>query len=275
MGEQLKGRRLATQEVINWKSKDGTPIEGVLTKPPGFDSSKKYPLLVIIHTGPGLVDQATIDRDLPYPSELYAERGALVLRVNYRGSIGYGQRFRSLLVRSVGLPEYEDIITGVDHLIAQGIVDRDRVGAMGYSHGGYIAAFISAYSDRFRAVSAGALVSDWTTYYTNSDAPEWTVQYLKAKPWDDPDIYRKTAPLTYIKQARTPTLIQHGELDRRAPIAGAYEFYRALLDRNVPVRMIVYKGAGHTPSGLKQIHALMLHNYEWFGQWIWNEKQSG
>jgi dipeptidyl aminopeptidase/acylaminoacyl peptidase len=274
MQEQLKNRRLATREVINWKSQDGTQIEGVLTRPPGFDSSKKYPLLVIIHTGPSLVDQATIDRDFPYPSELYAEKGALVLRVNYRGSIGYGQRFRSLLVRNLGLPEYEDVITGVDHLIAQGIVDRDRVGAMGYSHGGYIAAFISAYSDRFRAVSAGALVSDWTTYYTNSDAPDWALQFLKAAPWDDPDIYRKTAPLTYIKQARTPTLIQHGEFDRRAPVAGAYEFYRALQDRGVPVKMIVYKGAGHTPSGLRQLHALMLHNYEWFSRWIWDENQN-
>jgi dipeptidyl aminopeptidase/acylaminoacyl peptidase len=275
MQDQLKNRKLATLEVINWKSKDGTPIEGILTKPPDFDSSKKYPLLVVIHTGPSLVDQATIDRDLPYPGQLYAEKGALVLRVNYRGSIGYGQRFRSLLVRNLGLPEYEDVITGVDYLIAQGIVDRERVGAMGYSHGGYIAAFISAYSDRFRAVSAGALVSDWTTYYTNSDAPEWTLQFLKATPWDDPDIYRKTAPLTYIKQARTPTLIQHGEFDRRAPIAGAYELYRALKDRGVPVKMIVYKGAGHVPAGLRQIHALMLHNYEWFSQWIWNENQGG
>jgi dipeptidyl aminopeptidase/acylaminoacyl peptidase len=275
MHDQLRGRKLATREVINWTSKDGTPIEGVLIKPAGFDPSKKYPLLVILHTGPAVVDQATIDRDWPYPGELYAEKGALVLRPNYRGSIGYGQRLRSLLVRNLGLPQYEDVITGVDHLVAQGIVDKDRIGAMGYSHGGYIAAFISAYSDRFRAVSVGAGVSDWKTYYTNSDAPHWTVQFLKATPWDDPEIYRKTAPLSYIKRARTPTLIQHGEFDRRAPIAGAYELYRALQDQNVPVRMIVYKGAGHVPSGIRQIHALMLHNYEWFSHWIWNENRNG
>lgn len=271
MGEQLKRQPLATREVINWKSKDGTPVEGVLIKPADFDPSKKYPLLVIIHTGPSLVDQATVDRDWPYPSELYARRGAIVLKVNYRGSIGYGQRFRAMLVRNLGLPQYEDIITGVDHLIGQGIVDKERVGAMGYSHGGYIAAFISAYSDRFRAVSVGAGVSDWRTYYTQSDAPLWAVQFLKATPWDDPEIYRKTAPLSYVKQARTPTLIQHGELDRRAPIASAYELYRALQDRGVPVKMIVYKGAGHVPGGLKQLHALMLHNYEWFNQWIWQK----
>ena len=275
MHDQFKGRKIATREVLNWKSTDGTRIEGVLTKPPDFNPSRKYPLLVIIHTGPAVVDQAIIDRDWPYPSELYAQRGALVLRVNYRGSIGYGQKLRSQLVRNLGLPEYEDIITGVDYLIAQGIVDKERMGAMGYSHGGYIAAFISAYSDRFRAVSVGAGVSDWTTYYTNSDAPQWTVQFLKATPWDDPEIYRKTAPLSYIKRARTPTLIQHGEFDRRAPLASAYELYRALMDQRVPVKMIVYKGAGHVPSSLKQIQALMLHNYEWFGQWIWNENPEG
>lgn len=275
MQEQFRRWPVATREVVNWKSKDGTPIEGVLAKPKDFDASKKYPLLVTIHTGPSLVDQATIDRDWPYPTELYAERGALVLKVNYRGSTGYGQRFRALLVGNLGLPEYEDIITGVDYLISKGIVDEKRVGAMGYSHGGYIAAFISAYSDRFRAVSAGALVSDWTTYYTNSDSPLWAVQFHRATPWDNPEIYRKTAPLSYIKNARTPTLIQHGELDRRAPIAGAYELYRALQDRNVPVRMIVYKGAGHVPGGLKQLYALMLHNYEWFEQWIWEDKAEG
>jgi dipeptidyl aminopeptidase/acylaminoacyl peptidase len=272
LNDQLKDWKIATRELVEWKSKDGMPIEGVLIKPADFDASKKYPLLVVIHTGPSVVDQPTITRELPYPVEMFAARGALILRPNYRGSIGYGERLRSALVRNLGTQQYWDIITGVDHLISQGIVDATRVGAMGYSHGGYLAAFLTTYSDRFKAISIGAGVSDWKVYYTNSDAPNWALQYLKATPWDDPEIYRSTAPITYIKQAKTPTLIQHGEHDRRAPVESAYELYRGLKDRGVPVKLIIYKGMGHVPPSLKHQRALMEQNYEWFGQWIWNEK---
>lgn len=276
MGDQLKGWKIGTREIIEWKSKDGTPIEGVLIKPSDFDPTKKYPLLVIIHSGPvNVVDQATITRDLPYPAELFAAKGALVLRPNYRGSPGYGRKFRELLVHNMGIPQYEDIITGVDKLIAEGIVDRERVGAMGWSHGGYIAAFIAAYSNRFKAVSVGQGTSDWRIFYTYGAGATVKPDYLKATPWDDPEYYRTTSPLTYVKRAKTPTLIQHGEADRTAPIVGAYELYRALTDQGVPVKMIVYKGAGHLPSGLKQTRAVVEHNYEWFSQWIWNEKQNG
>jgi len=152
------------------------------------------------------------------------------------------------------------------------MVDRDRVGVMGWSQGGYISAFITASSDRFKAVSVGAGISDWMTYYVNTDITPFTRQYLKATPWDDPEIYRKTSPIAYIKNARTPTLIQHGELDRRVPIPNAYELRQALEDRGVPVKMIVYKGFGHGIDKPKQQRAVMEHNYEWFSQWIWGEK---
>jgi dipeptidyl aminopeptidase/acylaminoacyl peptidase len=272
MSDQVKEFRLATREVIQWKSTDGTPIEGVLIKPAGFDSSKKYPLLVVIHGGPTGVDTPVIRADRYYPIEMFAAKGALILRPNYRGSAGYGEKFRSLNVRNLGVGDYWDVISGVDHLIAQGIVDRDRVGAMGWSQGGYISAFITCSSDRFRAVSVGAGISNWMTYYVNTDIHPFTRQYLKATPWDDPEIYQKTSPISYVKNAKTPTLIQHGELDKRVPIPNAYELRQALEDRGVPVKMVVYKGFGHGIDKPKQHRAVLEQNYEWFTQWIWGEK---
>ena len=272
MSDQLKGFRLATREVIEWKSTDGTPIEGVLIKPAGFDPSKKYPLLVVIHGGPTGVDTPVLRADRYYPIEMFAAKGALILRPNYRGSAGYGEKFRSLNVRNLGVGDYWDVISGVDHLIARGIVDSERVGAMGWSQGGYISAFITCSSDRFKAVSVGAGISDWMTYYVNTDIHPFTRQYLKATPWDDPDIYQKTSPISYVKKAKTPTLIQHGELDRRVPIPNAYQLRQALEDRGVPVKMVVYKGFGHGIDKPKQHRAVLEQNYEWFTQWVWGEK---
>jgi dipeptidyl aminopeptidase/acylaminoacyl peptidase len=272
MSEQLKDFRLAKREVIQWKSTDGAVIEGVLIKPADFDPAKKYPLLVVIHGGPTGVDTPTLRGDRYYPIEMFAAKGALILRPNYRGSAGYGEKFRALNVRNLGVGDYWDVISGVDYLIAQGNVDRDRVGSMGWSQGGYISAFITTTSDRFKAVSVGAGISNWMTYYVNTDIHPFTRQYLKATPWDDPEIYQKTSPIAYVKTAKTPTLIQHGELDRRVPIPNAYELRQALEDRGVPVKMIVYKGFGHGIDKPKQQRAVMEHNWEWFGQWIWGEK---
>src|SRR5262249_53853856 len=162
--DQLKDFRLATREVIQWKSTDGATIEGVLMKPADYDPGKKYPLLVVIHGGPTGVDVPVVRPDRYYPIEMFVAKGALILRPNYRGSAGYGEGFRSLNVRNLGVGDYWDVISGVDNLVNKGVVDRDRVGAMGWSQGGYISAFITTNSDRFRAVSVGAGISDWMTY---------------------------------------------------------------------------------------------------------------
>ena len=198
--------------------------------------------------------------DRYYPIELFAANGAVILEPNYRGSAGYGEKFRALNVRNLGVGDYDDVISGVDSLIAQGFVDKDRVGAMGWSEGGYISAFITTYSDRFRAVSVGAGISDWMTYYVNTDITPFTRQYLNATPWDDPEIYRKTSPITYINHAHTPTLIQQGSKDARVPVPDSFELYRGLKDRGVPVKLVLYKGFGHPINKPKQQRAVTQEN---------------
>jgi dipeptidyl aminopeptidase/acylaminoacyl peptidase len=271
ISDQWRPFQLATREVIDWKSADGTPIQGILVKPADYDPGRKYPLLVVIHGGPTGVDSAVLTPDRYYPIEQFVAKGALVLRVNYRGSAGYGEKFRSLNVRNLGLGDYQDVISGVDSLIAKGMVDKDRLGAMGWSQGGYISAFITTYSDRFKAVSVGAGISDWETYYVNTDIHPFTRQYLKATPWEDPEIYQKTSPIFYVNKAKTPTLIQHGDEDKRVPPPNSFELYQALRDRGVPVKFILYKGFGHPINKPKQQRAVMEHNYEWFSKYIWGE----
>ncbi len=272
LNEQLKPFKTSTREVVSWKSRDGATIEGILIKPANYDPSKKYPLLVVIHGGPTGIDLPNITADRYYPIELFAAKGALVLRPNYRGSAGYGKAFRALNVRNLGVGDYDDVISGVDFLISNGMVDKDKVGAMGWSQGGYISAFITTFSDRFKATSVGAGISNWATYYQNTDITPFTRQYLKGTPWNDPEIYKKTSPISYIKTAKTPTLIQHGELDKRVPIANAYELRLALEDNHVPVKMVVYKGFGHGITKPKQMRQVMEENLQWFGKWVFGEE---
>ena len=271
MTEQVKDYKLATREVISWQSQDGTTIEGILIKPADFDATKKYPLLCVIHGGPTGIDRPTLLDARYYPSDIWAARGALVLKVNYRGSAGYGEKFRQLNVRNLGVGDAWDVLSGVDSLINKGFVDPTKIGCMGWSQGGYISAFLTTSSDRFKAISVGAGISNWATYYYNTDITQFTIQYLNDDPADDPEIYAKTSPMSYVKKAKTPTLIQHGELDKRVPIANAYELRQGLEDRGVPVEMIVYKGYGHGITKPKSMRAVMQHNLAWFNHYIFGD----
>jgi dipeptidyl aminopeptidase/acylaminoacyl peptidase len=270
-GSRIASWSTAPIDIISWRSQDGTPIEGVLHKPVGFQAGKRYPLLVVIHGGPTGVSRATpYSSTSIYPIDLWVAKGALVLEPNYRGSAGYGEKFRSLNYRNLGVGDAWDVLSGVDDLVKRGLADGSRVGAMGWSQGGYISAFLATHdSARFKTISVGAGISDWMTYYVNTDIHPFTRQYLNASPWDDPEIYAKTSPITYIKGARTPTLIQHGATDQRVPLPNAFELYQGLQDVGTTTKLIVYRGfegIGHGPSKPKSSRALMEHNLAWFDE---------
>ena len=271
MSEQIRGWNVGTREVISWKSKDGATIEGILIKPANFDASKKYPLLCVIHGGPTGTDRPSLIDNRTYPIDAWVARGALVLKVNYRGSAGYGEAFRKLNVRNLGIGDSWDVLSGVDNLIRKGWVDTTKMASMGWSQGGYISAFLTTTSTRFAAISVGAGISDWATYYYNTDITPFTINYLGDTPVTDPEIYAKTSPITYVKGAKTPTLILQGELDRRVPIANGYELRQALEDRGVPVEMVVYKGFGHGITKPKSQRAVMNHNLAWFNHYLFGD----
>src|SRR4029079_7608324 len=143
LNAQIANTNTSRNEMIQWKSRDSTTIEGILLKPRNYDPKKKYPLLVLIHGGPTGIDFPAPIPAYVYPVMQWVEKGAVVLRVNYRGSAGYGEKFRSLNVRNLGVGDMWDVMSGVDNLIQKGIVDSSRMGCMGWSQGGYISAFLT------------------------------------------------------------------------------------------------------------------------------------
>ncbi|HEY9597375.1 MAG TPA: S9 family peptidase [Cyanophyceae cyanobacterium] len=269
----LENRFLAQKQLVRWLSMDGTEIEGILSMPVDFDRTKQYPLLVIVHGGPKSTSLPHPTMNGAYPIESFVEKGFITLEPNYRGSAGYGEAFRQLNYRDLGKGDYLDIISGVDFLISQGFVDGENVGVMGWSQGGYIAAFCATYSNRFKAASVGAGISNWMTYYVSTDIHPFTRHYLGDTPWNDEEIYKKTSPMTYIKSACTPTLIQHGDADRRVPVANAYELYQGLRDMGVETELVIFKGMGHWTDKPGIVRAIAKQNLAWFCHYLLGESK--
>lgn len=269
----FKGKLKSYRQIISWKSSDGFEIEGVLSTPVDFDANKKYPLLVVIHGGPAWASFPIFSDcfNEKYPIEQFIEKGFIVLEPNYRGSSGYGNEFLKANYRKLGIADYDDVITGVDKLVDKGIADKDRVGVMGWSNGGYISAFCSTFSSRFKAISVGGGITNWSTHYVNTDIPHFIRMYLGSNPWNDPEIYNKTSPMTYIKSACTPTLIQHGEKDARVPTSNAYELYQGLRDMEVDTELIIFKGMAYTSDQPGINVAIMKQNLTWFSHYILGE----
>jgi dipeptidyl aminopeptidase/acylaminoacyl peptidase len=241
---QVRGWALGQQEEITWRSKDGTMAGGVLVKPVGFRAGERYPLIVAIHGGPAAADVLGFNGG--YNSQVYAGAGYVVLRPNYRGSTNYGNKHRTDIVGNYFAPGYEDIMTGVDHLIAQGIADPERMGALGWSAGGHWCNWILTHTDRFKAISSGAGTSNWISMYAQSDVQRNRQYYLGDKlPYDDFDAYWTQSPLKYIKNAKTPTMIHVVEGDPRVPSPQSIELHMALKQMGVPTELFMYPGNTH------------------------------
>jgi dipeptidyl aminopeptidase/acylaminoacyl peptidase len=277
--KQVEGWDLGKVETITWQSRDGNMIEGVLRKPSNFDPAKKYPLVLVVHGGPTWFSPDYLLTDLLsgedvryYPSVQFNLKEMLVLKPNYRGSVGRGQAFQELNVNNLGVGDLWDIESAVDHLVELGWVDPEKVGCMGWSQGGYISAFVGLHSEKFKAVSVGAGISDWYTYHISNDIPDFTRDYLSGSPFRDRVLYEKTAPISNISNAKTPMLIQHGSDDRRVPLSNAMELYRGLKEMGVPVELFIYPGMGHPITKPRENHAVMYQNLNWFSHYLLGEE---
>ena len=257
----------AKTEAIRWKAPDGMEIEGLLTRP--SSSTGKSPLLVIVHGGPtGVFTHSFIATPGPYPIATFAERGYAILRVNPRGSSGYGRKFRYANYQDWGGGDYKDIISGVDHVIGMGVADPSRLGIMGWSYGGYMTSWTITQTKRFKAASVGAGVTNLMSFTGTADIPGFVPDYLGGEYWDVFDRWRSRSAMFNVKGVTTPTLIQHGEQDLRVPVSQGYELYNALLRQKVPVKMVVYPRQPHGIQEPKLAKDAMDRNLEWFDKWI-------
>jgi dipeptidyl aminopeptidase/acylaminoacyl peptidase len=282
---ELKQLALGELKPVSWKSFDGMEIWGLLLTPPGYEppspgasalqTGQRLPLLVYCHGGPiggvtlGIFPQfmhvpGQID---PYPTEAFASAGFAVLFPMPRGGSGYGEAGHRMILNDWGGPDYKDIMTGVDHLIAQGIADPGRLGVMGASYGGYMTNWIVTQTSRFKAATAGASIADLSDLYYLTDGGELMAEYYKL-PWENPEGYARSSPLTHAAKVTTPILISHGDRDPRVPLATAQKFFKALQAHGKTAEMDIYPRGGHVFYEPQQEKAVMTRNFEWMLRYI-------
>jgi dipeptidyl aminopeptidase/acylaminoacyl peptidase len=266
---------LGKMEVVKWKSSDGMDVEGILNYPVDYKAGTRVPLLLVIHGGPaGVFTQNFAAGPNLYPTAVFNAHGYAVLRVNPRGSSGYGKKFRYANYKDWGGGDYKDLMTGVDHVVSMGVADADRLGVMGWSYGGFMTSWIITQTKRFKAASIGAAVTNLMSFTGTADIPGFIPDYMGAEFWDNLDVYRQHSAMFNIKGVSTPSLIQHCEGDLRVPISQGYEIYNALKRQNVPVRMLVMPRQAHGPTEPKMMLKVMQTNVEWFDKMLGNGSTS-
>jgi dipeptidyl aminopeptidase/acylaminoacyl peptidase len=266
---ELPAHPLGRTELIRWQSTDGLEIEGLLTYPARHEPGKRYPLVLMIHGGPtGVFKQEFEASPDVYPVAAFATRGYAVLRPNPRASSGYGKAFRVAIAKELCGMDFQDLMSGVDHVIRIGVADADRLGVMGWSYGGYMTACTITRTQRFKVASVGAGMVNLTSYSGTTDIPSFGPHYLAAEYWQDPTMYRDRSPISHIGAISTPTIVLHGESDVRVPISQGYEFYNALKRRGLPVAMVAYPRMPHSPEEPKQMLDIMTRNLEWFDRYL-------
>lgn len=240
LNESWKQIALVKPEFLRYKSFDGTEIEAALLKPAGYQPGTKVPLVVIVHGGP----TGRWADSFQSWGQLLAARGYAVLYPNVRGSTGYGHRFLEKNRADWGGGDFKDVMAGVDFLIARGIADPDRLGIAGWSYGGYMASWAITQTSRFKAAMTGAGLSDLASEFGTEDGSSYD-EWFFGTPYEKPQGFINSSPITFIKNARTPTLILQGEADVTDPIGQSQQLYRGLKRYGVEAEFVVYPREGH------------------------------
>jgi dipeptidyl aminopeptidase/acylaminoacyl peptidase len=260
--------QLAEYETVRWKSTDGREVEGILAKPVGYEAGKRYPLIVQLHGGPAAASGNSFSGSHGTYVHVFAAGGYAVFQPNYRGSDNYGEKFRMQIAGDYFRQAYDDIITGVDHLIARGIADPAKLGMMGWSAGGHWSNWTLTQTDRFKAISSGAGAVNWISMYAQTDVQAPREFYFQGRPYDNWDHFVEVSPLRYIKNAKTPTLIHVCQGDPRVPKPQSDELHMALKKLGVPTEYIVYPQNSHGITDPRYQLVKMVSEYNWFEKWI-------
>ncbi|MFL6463635.1 MAG: prolyl oligopeptidase family serine peptidase [Bryobacteraceae bacterium] len=253
-------------ESVIWQN-EGFRMQGWLLYPEHYDPAQRYPMVTEIHGGPaGSVTPAW--PSARFDMSVLASLGYFVFFPNPRGSYGEGEAFTRANVKDFGGGDLRDILAGVDQVIKQAPVDSNRLGVTGWSYGGFMTMWTVTQTNRFRAAVAGAGIANWQSYYGQNSIDEWMIPYFGASVYDDPAVYAKSSPITFIKQVKTPTLVVVGERDGECPAPQSFEFWHALKSQKVPTQLVVYPGEGHGFHEPKNRLDVLRRTIEWFSAYL-------
>jgi len=264
---------LPRMEAVHYRGEDGVEVEGLLYYPISYSEGTRYPLIVQTHGGPPASDKFGFSRAHNYEAVL-AARGFFVFKPNYRGSTGYGDAFLRNMVGHYFDQAHKDVMAGVDYLIDRGLVDGDRMAAMGWSAGGHMTDKLITYTDRFKAAASGAGAVDWISMYAQSDVRIYRTPWFGGTPWskDAPiEQYMADSPLFDLYKVTTPTIVLVGENDHRVPMPQSVELYRGLKENGVPTHLYVAPRQGHGWRELQQRLFKANVELDWFYQWVLEE----
>jgi dipeptidyl aminopeptidase/acylaminoacyl peptidase len=263
--------QLGAVEDMDFKSKDGTDVHGLMIKPPDYDAAKKYPTIVWIHGGPKMQDDHALRFDL-YPlqmeRQMLAAQGYVVLAINYRGSSGRGLAYQRAIFADWGNKEVDDLLAGVDYAVARGVADPEHLGIGGWSYGGILTDYTIASDTRFKAAMSGAGMAHFIAAYGGD---QYTMQYNNelGAPWENTEAWVNVSyPFFHADRIRTPTLFMSGESDFNVPIIGSEQMYQALTTLGVPTELVVYPDQFHILTHPSYVHDRMLRFYDWFNKYL-------
>jgi dipeptidyl aminopeptidase/acylaminoacyl peptidase len=263
-GDVLQGKQLAQIDEVTYTSTGNATVMGWIVKPPSFDASKKYPLILEIHGGPF----ANYNVGFNYMFQNFAANGFVVLVTNPRGSTGYGGDFINGIVYNYPGPDYDDLMAGVDTVVGKGFIDTSRMYVSGCSGGGVLSSWVIGHTDRFAAAAVRCPVIDWLSMAGETDVPLFTYSFFKKPFWDDPSDWLAHSSLMSVGKVTTPTLLMTGVLDRRTPMPQTEEYYSALKVKGVPVKLLEfneeYHGTGSKPSNYIRTQLYMM---SWFNKY--------
>jgi len=254
----------ADTRIVRWQSADGTRIEGLLTVP--GEPAGRRPLVVLAHGGPAGVfaDDYIGQHTSMLPVAALAARGYATLRANPRGSSGYGYGFRAAIQGDLGGVDYQDLMSGVEHLVAEGIADPERLGIAGWSYGGYLSAWAVTRTHRFGAAMAGAAISDLATLSITASAGDALGDYLGGTLWQRRELYLDRSPLLHADAITTPTLVLHGERDQQVPPTQGLLLHGAVADQGIETRLVRYPRAPHMLDEPRQLVHMTREMLAWF-----------
>ena len=258
LNDNAPARPQPRTESIEWQN-EGFTVQGWLTYPVDYDAKKKYPMIVTVHGGPSASAGAQ-------GGAQWAALGYFSFSPNPRGSFGQGEKFTAANRKDFGYGDLRDILAGIDFLEKTLPIDDHRLGLTGWSYGGFMSMFAETQTNRFRAIVAGAGISNWQSYYGENSIAEWMVPFFGDTVYNDPAVYAKSSAITYIKNAKTPMLIIVGDRDGECPAPQSFEMWSALKAQHVKTQLVVYPNEGHGFRDPAHIADRAARTQKWFAE---------